>query len=459
MIRLAVALLALAAGNAAVARGPAGLDKALTELARQGQFSGAVVIRDSRGVRFARGYGPADPFTGRPFTPDTPIDSASLAKPVTATTVLSLAAEGRINLDSPVQLYLPSYPHGQATVRHLLAHSAGLPFDDSPEMLAGKTNAALLEEVRRQRAGPLFQPGSAFSYCNLCTVTLALLIERVTGRHYLHAAREQVGLPPGVAIRPQRLAEWSGRAIGYRRKGDGAPERFDSWEGELFYGSGNLSISARQLAEWGAEWWRPALSRIRGQATQPAAIASRPSGLSWGNWYCAKSRRRCHYLGHHEGFHHMLYWDSGLRLSIAMVSNNTLAASLQQRLQRALVAFAEQRPANARKELERPLAGGPAPLGRFDLPGGETVVLKADGDFVQVSWRGLDYRAFGIGNGIRYVPGLDIYLSGAAGGGLHWLGLYEDRIGRATGKSAERNCLRGRNACNGLEKRAFSAED
>ena len=430
MIRLAVAVLALAAGNAAAARGPAGLDEALAELAREGRFSGAVVIRDSRGVRFARGYGPADPFSGRAFTADTPVDSASLAKPVTAATVLSLAADGRIHLDSPVRRYLPSYPHGQATVRHLLAHSGGLAFDDSPEALAGKTNAALLDEARQQ-SGPLFQPGSAFSYCNLCTVALALLVERVTGRHYVYAARAQARLPLAVTIRPPRLADWRGRAIGYRRKSDSAPERFDSWEGEQFYGPGNLSVSARQLADWGAEWWRPDLSRIRDQATQPATIAARPSGLSWGNWYCAKSRKRCHYVGHHEGFHHLLYWDSGRRISIAMVSNNALAPSLQQRLQRALVAFAENRIADARHELRRPLASGPVPLGRFDLPGGEAVAVRAENDIVHVSWRGLDYRAFGIGDGIRYAPGLDIYLSGAANGGLHWLGLYEDLVGRA----------------------------
>lgn len=111
---------------AAVNREPAGLHQALQKLTRDGKFSGAVVVRGPDGVRFARGYGWADPFERRAFTPDTPADSASLAKPVTSAAVLLLIRDGKIELDAPVQRYLPQYPHSSATVRHLLSHSAGL---------------------------------------------------------------------------------------------------------------------------------------------------------------------------------------------------------------------------------------------------------------------------------------------------------------------------------------------
>jgi len=57
MIRAVVALLALTAGAPSAAREPLGLDTLLAELAGNGAFSGAVVVRDARGTRFARGYG------------------------------------------------------------------------------------------------------------------------------------------------------------------------------------------------------------------------------------------------------------------------------------------------------------------------------------------------------------------------------------------------------------------
>src|SRR5262245_56986373 len=75
--RLAVAAVLLVASVAADALDTTALHGALERLAREGKFSGAVVIRDADGVRFAQGYGFADPFSERRFTPDTPVDSAS----------------------------------------------------------------------------------------------------------------------------------------------------------------------------------------------------------------------------------------------------------------------------------------------------------------------------------------------------------------------------------------------
>jgi hypothetical protein len=229
--------------------------------------------------------------------------------------------------------------------------------------------------------------------------------------------------------------DWRGRAIGYRRKADGKIERFDSWEGERLYGAANFSISAAQLADWGSNWWQSSLRPIRQMATTPARIGRAHSGLTLGNWYCAQDRRRCHYLGHHEGFHHMLYWDADRRISVAMVSNNALAPGLQQRLQRALVAFAQVEPGRARRELENPMVDIPVPLGRYKLGSGETVEIVAQGERRSVRRGDLDYPAYLIGSGIRYVPGLDVYLSGTPNGRLHWLSLHEDVYDTATPKS------------------------
>lgn len=438
MIRLAFAALGLTAAGTAHAAEPAGLHRELQQLARDGKFSGAVVIADSNGIRFARGYGMADPFEKRAFTPDTAVDSGSLAKPVTAAIILRLSRDGAIDLDAPVQRYIGEFPGGETTVRHLLAHSAGVTVRESPEGLAGKTNTDLLQGLRGPDAKTLFPAGTGFSYCNLCSIALAVLAERVTGKHYLTLARELAGLPRGVTLRPQRLSDWKARAIGYRRT-DGKVERFDSWEGEAFYGSANLSISAMQLAKWGAKWWEAPLTAIRPLATQSALIAGKPSGLSSGNWYCAPSREQCHYLGHHEGFHHMLYWDSGRRLAVAMVSNNTLEPALQQRLQRAIVAFANGDARAGRRELQAKYPTGAALPGTYRV-GGRTVELAApDGPIMRVSFEGLHYDAYPVSPSVRYVPGLDAYLSGGPPGRLNWLTLYDDyRATSAAPVGAER---------------------
>ena len=425
---LVLAAMTIAAPADAVVE-PAGLHQALSQLTRAGKFSGAVVIRGDEGVRFARGYGFADPFLGRRYTPDTPSDSGSAPKPMTAAAVLMLASEGKVDLDSPVSRYVSEYPHAATTVRQLLAHSAGLAIKESTETLAGKSNSALLIASGMSSPRPSFPPGSAFEYCNLCTVALAILIERVTGRHYLDVLRERLRVPRQATIRPQRLADWKGRAIGYRRGRDGKLERFDSWDGEAFYGPGNLSISASQLALWGAQWWKSPLASLRADATSPVTIAGKQSGLTLGNWYCAESRRRCHYEGHHEGFHHIYYWDSDRQISVAMTSNNTLAPVLHQRLARSLIAFAEGRTSDARRELEIPLRDVPAANGTYLLPTGEKVVVtRAEYRAGAIKRGGISYPAYRMGEGVRYVPGLDLYISGAPKGRMHLLSLYEDFI-------------------------------
>jgi hypothetical protein len=98
--RLTLAVVVLIASTAAEARDTTALQDAFERLTREGKFSGAVVIRDADGVRFAQGFGFADPFSERRFTPETPVDSASLAKPVAAAAVLLLVREGKLDLDA-----------------------------------------------------------------------------------------------------------------------------------------------------------------------------------------------------------------------------------------------------------------------------------------------------------------------------------------------------------------------
>lgn len=418
---LLIALLVI--GVAAEAGAQAGLHAILTGLADDGRFSGAVVIRDDKGIRFARGYGLADPFIGRAFTPETPVGSASLAKPVTAAAILILARDGKLELDAPVQRYLPEFPYALVTVRHLLAHSAGLPTEELLAPITGKTNRDFVVEMGARRLPTQFPAGSAFTYCNLCYSTLALLIERLSGRDYLDFVQSRVGLPTSVTLRPARLADWANRAIGYGRAEDGRVVPADSYENELFFGTTNFSISATDLSKWGSEWWGAKLTAIRPLATTTATVSGNPSGLSWGNWYCAPSGMRCHYLGHHEGFHHMLYWNGDRKIAVAMVTNNSMAPSMHQSLQRALVAFAEDSDPSG---LEPELALLDAEPGRYRIRPGEELELRADGQRRSIVRRGISYPAYPVGGGIRYVPGLDAYFSGDTGACLRLVTLYED---------------------------------
>ena len=79
-----------------------------------------------------RGFGSADQ-SGRAVTAHTPFLLASVSKSFTALAVMQLVEAGKIELDVPVQRYLPWFrvadPDASAriTLRHLLYHTSGLP--------------------------------------------------------------------------------------------------------------------------------------------------------------------------------------------------------------------------------------------------------------------------------------------------------------------------------------------
>lgn len=103
-----------------------GLQPAISMVLRR---HGQVVIK--RSIGYARGGGPGDEgIDPMLVTPDTPICLFSASKAVTAMLIHKLAELGKLRLDDAVTDYLPEYGvggKGDTTIRHLLAHRAGIP--------------------------------------------------------------------------------------------------------------------------------------------------------------------------------------------------------------------------------------------------------------------------------------------------------------------------------------------
>jgi len=89
------------------------------------------VARNGKIVK-VRGYGIANLEHDVPVTPDTVFELASVTKQFTATAIMLLVEEGKVQLDDPVAWHLPRAPETwkAITVRHLLTHTSGLPGDD-----------------------------------------------------------------------------------------------------------------------------------------------------------------------------------------------------------------------------------------------------------------------------------------------------------------------------------------
>ncbi|WP_036967140.1 serine hydrolase domain-containing protein [Promicromonospora kroppenstedtii] len=163
-----------------------------------------VETRDESGRRTVVA-GSGDLRTDRAPRPDGRFRIGSVTKSFTATVVLSLVAEGRVDLDAPVTRYLPGVlPYAeQVSVRELLQHRSGL-FDygavlwADPELVARSRftdhePSELVDIATREPLQP--GPGEAFGYSNTDYVLLGMLVERITGHDYADELERRVLRP------------------------------------------------------------------------------------------------------------------------------------------------------------------------------------------------------------------------------------------------------------------------
>jgi CubicO group peptidase (beta-lactamase class C family) len=125
-------------------------------------------------------YGQDDP---RSVTPETIYDLASLTKVVGLTTAcMLLVDEGKLDLDAPVQRYVPAFEghdKERVTIRHLLTHSSGLPaWRPLFRETATREEALMLVDTT-----PLLrQPGDTFVYSDLGAIVLTQAVEAAAGQ-------------------------------------------------------------------------------------------------------------------------------------------------------------------------------------------------------------------------------------------------------------------------------------
>ncbi|HET8947132.1 MAG TPA: serine hydrolase domain-containing protein [Candidatus Polarisedimenticolia bacterium] len=414
------------------------LDAFLTGLHGAGRFDGAVIVSDASGILFEGGYGWADAGRQAPFGPDTPTDGASLAKTFTAALVLALQAEGTLDLDAPVQRWLPELPYAGVTLRHLLSHSSGIPvheydfFDRDLPPGTVRTSDALLRVLARRHPKAKWPPGAGFEYSSFCYDLAALAAERAGRKSWFDLLEERFLRPLDMGsafARPARLADFPGvRTLGYRRDGERLVVN-DVFDWEAFHGGSNMYVSVRDLDRWNVSFLRgPRLPQAAmAAALTPARIAGQPSGLTLGSWYRRGDDTAFWYSGHLQGFHSEVFRDLRRGWSVVYTSNNTLEPWLQKGLTRAILAVLDggEPVAPARASVDDLPRGDRARVaGTYVLPDGSAMAVEATDGAVFVHRDGVRYEAFPIGPGAFYVPGLDFvfgFSRDPRGGGFRML--------------------------------------
>ena len=211
-----------AAGDAAVAADPVPPRRAIDAadlsayvdglveagMEREGIAGVTVAIVDREGPLLLRGYGIASQSPRREVDPDgTLFRIASISKTFTYLLALQLVDAGKLDLDAPVndylppELRLPDDGYAPVLVRHLFTHTAGFEdsamghlFVDSPERVS-----TLAENLQRHRPQRVREPGTRAVYSNYSVALLGALVAHLTGTDFESLAERELFAPMGMA--------------------------------------------------------------------------------------------------------------------------------------------------------------------------------------------------------------------------------------------------------------------
>ena len=165
------------------------------------RHDGKVVL--NRAIGHAWGNGPADPPGAEqiPVTIATPFVVYSAAKAVTTTVVHMLVERGDLSLDARVCDYLPGYTgHGKerTTVRHVVTHSAGVPFANGPRPDLKRMNDSEYAREKLSELKPIHPPGLVHIYHGVTWGPLIReIVSAATGRDIRDILAEEILGPLG----------------------------------------------------------------------------------------------------------------------------------------------------------------------------------------------------------------------------------------------------------------------
>jgi serine beta-lactamase-like protein LACTB, mitochondrial len=172
----------------------------------------SVAVAVDGAMVWVEGFGYAD-VDHAPLTPLTRFRLGALSKPLTATAAALLYERGRLDLDAPVQRYVPAYPHKQWTVttRQLMGDVAGVHRirGDNNDAMPVEHCESLDEAVAMLKDEPLlFEPGTEHRYSIWGWVLVSAAVEGAAGESLSRFMLRQVFEP--LAMERTSVAETEG---------------------------------------------------------------------------------------------------------------------------------------------------------------------------------------------------------------------------------------------------------
>lgn len=338
-VRAAIALAAIAlcvAATPARTTNDAAVAKA-REIARatvdQHKLPGlaVAVARDGK-IVWAEGFGYADVEKRVPATPETLYRVGSLSKLVAAAALARLVEQRRIDLDAPIQTYVPAFPKKAhaVTPRQLAGHTSGIRHYAYKDFVgAGGSGPSAVSGLDVFKDDPLeFEPGTKYLYSSYGYFLLGAAIEKASGKSLDRFARDEVLAPAGATATGAERAEplSAKQAVFYVRDGEGALRATPPKDAGARLAAGGFLSSAVDMARFASAHLAPGLFKKETLAAvfAPQKLASGEStgvGIGWRIAEGKDGGRIFHHGGSMEGCRAFLLVDERSKVAVALLTN------------------------------------------------------------------------------------------------------------------------------------------
>ena len=228
------------------------------ELRRSAHLPGlSISVFRGDSLVWSEGFGVADVRSNRPVTSSTRFRIGSLTKLLTAVCAVRLAQDSLLDLDAPIQKYVPSFPLKRAriTTRLLLGHLSGIRQYGRNEYINTHHYSSVQEALTIfQKDTLLFVPGTQYHYSSYGYVLVSAVIEGASRRRFLDLLRDSVCTPLSLSsITPDfnnRSDTSQAQPYGLDSKGAWVEGPFN--DNSNRWGAGGMLSTSADLARFGS---------------------------------------------------------------------------------------------------------------------------------------------------------------------------------------------------------------
>jgi len=227
----------------------------------------SVALVHDQDLIYAHGFGFANVEDEVPATAQTMYRVASITKTFTATAVLQLRDQGKLQLDDPIERHLPwfriknRFPNAPAiTIKHLLTHTSGLPRESAFPYWTDYKFPSRSEMIRSlEQQETIFPTETRLKYSNLAMALAGEIVTEVSGTPYSEYVTRQILDPLGMSSTTVFFQDKDRDrlAVGYgRRLEDGSRKEMPFLNARAITASANLTSTVEDMARFASLQFR-----------------------------------------------------------------------------------------------------------------------------------------------------------------------------------------------------------